>query len=204
MYDINKLNSIRFDVDNIIYFDPIDFEAKHDADYIFITHNHDNHFDKNTILNLKNKYTKIIGPKDIYDSCTEMGFSKENILIVEPGMDYDLDYMDFRCVYAYNKDKKYHLKENVWVGYVIEIAGIIYYIAGDTDYLEENNNIICEVAMIPINGVYTMDAISAANFVNKIKPKVVVPVHYELDESAFDIFKENVDNKIEVKKCSKI
>ena len=38
----------------------------------------------------------------------------------------------------------------------MEIAGIIYYIAGDTDALLENEDIICEVAMVPIGGTYTM------------------------------------------------
>ena len=34
------------------------------------------------------------------------------------------------------------------------------------------------MAFIPIGGTYTMDALEASKFVNKLKPKVVVPIHY--------------------------
>ena len=40
---------------------------------------------------------------------------------------------------------KFHPKENEWVGYVIEIKGIRYYIAGDTDITEENKKVKCDV-----------------------------------------------------------
>lgn len=204
MFDINIQSSIRFDVDKVIYFDPIKLDERHDADYIFITHPHYDHFDKETILNLKNDYTKIIGPKDIYGDALEMGFSEDKIMTVMPNETYDLDDMNFKCVPAYNIDKPYHLKEYNWVGYVMEIAGIIYYIAGDTDALLENEKIICEVAMVPIGGTYTMDAREAAEFVNKMKPKVVVPYHYGMvvgTEDDFKLFASLVDSSITVQRA---
>lgn len=206
MFDINVQSSIRFDSDKVIYFDPIKIPERHDADYIFITHPHYDHFDKETILNLKNDDTKIIGPKDIYEDVLAMGFSKNNIVIVQPNETYDLDDRNFKCVPAYNLNKPYHLKEYNWVGYVIEIDGIIYYIAGDTDALPENESIICEVAMVPIGGTYTMNAEEAAMFVNKMKPKVVVPYHYGMvvgGEEDFKKFSSLIDNGISIQKAYK-
>ena len=52
----------------------------------------------------------------------------------------------FETVPAYNTNKTFHPKENGWVGYVIEINGIKYYIAGDTDITEENKKVKCDVA----------------------------------------------------------
>ena len=68
--------------------------------------------------------------------------------------------------------------KNQWVGYIIEINNIKYYIAGDTDITPENKNIKCDVAFIPVGGTYTMDYKEAAELVNIIKPKIVVPIHY--------------------------
>ncbi|HIQ91565.1 MAG TPA: MBL fold metallo-hydrolase, partial [Candidatus Coprosoma intestinipullorum] len=79
-----------------------------------------------------------------------------------------------------------------------------YYIAGDTDALLENEDIICEVAMVPIGGTYTMDAREAAEFVNKMKPKVVVPYHYGMvvgTEDDFKLFASLVDSSITVQRA---
>ena len=55
--------------------------------------------------------------------------------------------------------------------------------------------------MIPIGGKFTMDYKEAADYVNTIKPKKVIPIHYgtivgsNLDANKF---KELVDSDIEV------
>ena len=38
---------------------------------------------------------------------------------------------------------------------------------GDTDVLEENEQIYCDILCIPIGGTYTMDRKEAAEFTNK-------------------------------------
>ena len=35
-------------------------------------------------------------------------------------------------------------------GYIIEIDGIRYYVAGDTDITEENKKVKCDVAFVPV------------------------------------------------------
>jgi len=79
---------------------------------------------------------------------------------------------------AYNLNKKFHPKENEWVGYLITIEGITYYIAGDTDLNEENKKVKCDVAFVPVGGTYTMTSKEAAELVNMIKPNIAVPTHY--------------------------
>ena len=44
-----------------------------------------------------------------------------------------MDNLSFETVGAYNIDKLYHPEVNNWVGYVIEIDNIKYFITGDTD-----------------------------------------------------------------------
>ena len=75
-------------------------------------------------------------------------------------------------------DKKYHPKENGWVGYIVEINDIHYYIAGDTDLTPEIKSISCDVALIPIGGRFTMNAKEAASLINTIEPQIAIPTHY--------------------------
>lgn len=66
-------------------------------------------------------------------------------------------------------------------GFVIEADGKKLYHAGDTGLtmdmkLLEAENI--DIALIPIGGNYTMDIYDAARAVEFVKPKLVVPMHY--------------------------
>ena len=203
MISVNIQSSILISGNIKIYFDPIKMDRKYDADYIFITHSHYDHFSKEDILNIKNDNTVIIGPYDIYDKCLEMGFSKDRVIKVKPCEEYDYGVIRFKTVYAYNLNKNFHLKESNWVGYVLEFEGKKYYIAGDTDVIMDNLSVLknIDVAFIPIGGVYTMDVLEAADFVNKIKPKSVVPIHYGMvafDEKDLKQFILNVSSDIKV------
>ena len=74
--------------------------------------------------------------------------------------------------------RQYLPKENNWVGYIITIDEVRYYIAGDTDITEENRKVKCDVAFVPVGGTYTMSFEEAAQLINEIKPQVAVPIHY--------------------------
>ena len=203
MISVNIQSSILISGNIKIYFDPIKMDRKYDADYIFITHSHYDHFSKEDILNIKNDNTVIIGPYDIYNKCLEMGFKESNVFRVKPYEEYDYGVIRFKTVYAYNLNKTFHLKESNWVGYVLEFEGKKYYIAGDTDVLDENLIMLenIDVAFIPIGGVYTMDALEAASYVNKIKPKEAIPIHYGMvvgDEKDLKQFILNVSSDIKV------
>ena len=73
---------------------------------------------------------------------------------------------------------QYHTKNENWVGYIIELDGIKYYIAGDTDNIKELKDVECDVAFLPVGGKYTMGYAEAAGLANTIKAKIVVPTHY--------------------------
>ena len=76
----------------------------------------------------------------------------------------------FETIPAYNVNKKFHPKESNWVGYIITINNVRYYIAGDTDITEENRKVKCDVAFVPVGGTYTMDFKEAAQLINEIQP----------------------------------
>ena len=193
---------IKFDFENIIYFDPFKLDKDYnDADFIFITHSHYDHFSEEDILKVKKENTKIIVPEDLYNKCLDLGFKKEDILVVLPNKTYNIDNINFDTIPAYNVNKSFHPKENNWVGYILNLNGTRYYIAGDTDITEENKKVICDVALVPIGGTYTMTAKEAAELINIINPKVAIPTHYGTivgKKEDADTFKSLVNDKIKV------
>jgi L-ascorbate metabolism protein UlaG (beta-lactamase superfamily) len=176
---INCHSSIKIAKDKIVYIDPFRInEVPHDADYIFITHSHYDHFSVQDILKVAKIDTIFISTEDTKSSLELMGIPEEQIIIVEPNNKYEVKGIKFETVLSYNENKKYHPKENNWVGYVIELNGNQYYIAGDTDNISEIQNIKCDIAFLPIGGEFTMNPQEAADLSNKIECKIVVPTHY--------------------------
>ncbi|HIQ94629.1 TPA: MBL fold metallo-hydrolase [Candidatus Ventrenecus stercoripullorum] len=175
---VNKQSSIRISGSKTLYFDPLEREEKHDADYIFITHPHFDHFSLLSILELKKEDTVFVTPKDIVEELLSIGISEEYIVVVKPNRTYSYKNIEFRTIPAYNLHKKNHKKDAEWVGYIVELDKVIYYIAGDTDVTKEAKEVNCDVAFLPVGGTYTMDCIEAATLCNIIKPKLAIPIHY--------------------------
>ena len=176
---INCHSSIKIAKDKIVYIDPFRInEVPHDADYIFITHSHYDHFSTQDILKVAKIDTIFISTEDTKSSLELMGIPEDQIVIVEPNNNYELKDIKFETLPSYNENKKYHPKENNWVGYIIELNEIKYYIAGDTDNINEIQNIKCNIAFLPIGGEFTMNSQEAAELANKIECNIVVPTHY--------------------------
>ncbi|MFR8103964.1 MAG: MBL fold metallo-hydrolase [Clostridia bacterium] len=165
--------------DKVIYFDPFQIEEEyHDADYIFCTHEHYDHFSPEDIEKVMKPDTVIITVPKTKSEALKLQPDEKKIITVEPYEEYTLSDFSFETVPAYNEKKLFHTKKNKWVGYKLKLDGICYYVAGDTDHLRELENIQCDVAFLPVGGMYTMNYKQAAELVNEIKPKVVVPTHY--------------------------
>lgn len=172
-------SSIRIAKDKVIYIDPFRIAGNYnDADIIFITHSHYDHFSEDDILKVKKDDTKIVITKDLFLRVKDLGFKDENIFLVKVGECYKIDDLEFETVFSYNINTDFHPKSNGWVGYILVLNNIRYYIAGDTDIVEENINIKCDVCFLPIGGTYTMNYLEAFDYCNIINPKVVVPIHY--------------------------
>jgi L-ascorbate metabolism protein UlaG (beta-lactamase superfamily) len=177
---VNYHASIRLEKDGeVIYFDPFKIEeTKNDADYVFITHSHYDHYSEEDIKKVMNDNTKFIVTSDLESKVKALGVLDDNVLVVYPNEEHNIDDISFETVPAYNTDKTYHKKSNNWVGYVVDVDGVKYYVVGDSDVTDEFKSVMCDVIFVPVGGTYTMTDAEAAFAVNEMKPKYAIPVHY--------------------------
>ena len=180
--NINVLchSAIRLEIDNkIINIDPYSLTSNaNDADLIFITHDHYDHFSIEDIKKVEKSNTIFIIPESMLENAIKSGIKENRIIKIKPNQNYKYENLKIETIPAYNVNKKFHPKENNWVGYLIEYNNVVYYIAGDTDITNENKKVKCDIAFVPIGGTYTMNYKEAAKLINEIKPKFVVPIHY--------------------------
>lgn len=175
---INAQSSIRLsNKEIVIYIDPYLIEKNvNDADYIFITHDHYDHLSIDDINKVIKEDTIIVGAESCFKSLEEFNNNKVK---VKPNNKYLVGNLNFQTVASYNTNKLYHPEKNEWVGYLIDFNNKKYFITGDTDINKENKQIKCDVLLLPVGGVYTMDYKEAAILTNLIKPKLAIPTHYQ-------------------------
>ena len=172
-------SSIRIAGNQIIYFDPFNVEGEpHDADIICVTHDHFDHYSPEDLAKVKNAATILVCPKTMKDALSNSGISEEFTELVAPGDEMEINGVRIQAVPAYNVGKQFHLQANQWVGYLVTMNNVIYYIAGDTDINEDVKKVRCDVALLPVGGTYTMTAEEASKLAEIIHPKAAIPTHY--------------------------
>ena len=193
--------SFRISNNKIIYIDPFQLKSPEaDADIIFITHEHFDHCSIDDIAKLVTPNTIIVTVPDCQSKLSSLQFKK--FVLVEPDKVCDVEGIKVETVSAYNTNKKFHPKDNNWVGFIITVDGKRIYHAGDTDYIPEMNELKdIDFALVPVSGTYVMTAEEAANAVNKFKPKVAIPMHYGSivgEESDAEKFKELAECEVRI------
>lgn len=158
----------------VIYIDPYagnDYDEP--ADIVLITHEHGDH---NLLSLIKDtSKAKIIRSKDSLVDGIYNSFQENDVKI--------------EAVAAYNDN---HDKEEC-VGYILEFDSLKLYHAGDTSKIEEMNSLESknlDYALLPIDGVYNMDAIEAMECAEIINAKYNIPIH---SSGSSTYSQENVD-----------
>jgi len=153
----------------------VDYSAMPKADYLFVTHEHADHFDQEAIKVLTKETTQLITNK----RCGDMqGYGH----IMANGDTYEIaEGFTVEAVPAYNTteaNKKFHPKgrDN---GFILTIDGLRIYIAGDTEDIPEMAAIKdIDIAFLPCNQPFTMTPDQLINAAKMVKPKVLFPYHY--------------------------
>ena len=153
----------------------VDFTAMPKADYIFITHEHQDHFDREALKILTAQQTSLVTNK----RCADMLGSGK---VMANGDKLQLaDDITVEAVPAYNITEgrqQYHPKgrDN---GYILTIDGLRIYIAGDTEDIPEMASVSdIDIAFLPCNQPFTMTTDQLVRAARIVKPKVLFPYHY--------------------------
>ncbi|MCR4916064.1 MAG: MBL fold metallo-hydrolase [Prevotella sp.] len=153
----------------------VDFAAMPKADYIFVTHEHQDHFDREALKILMAQQTSLVTNK----RCADMLGSGK---VMANGDKLQLaDDITVEAVPAYNITEgrqQYHPKgrDN---GYILTIDGLRIYIAGDTEDIPEMASVSdIDIAFLPCNQPFTMTTDQLVRAARIVKPKVLFPYHY--------------------------
>jgi len=161
-----------------VYFDPWKIKGElHDADIILISHPHFDHLDAQSILKLAKADTVIVAPADCVEKLKAADVPG-TIRAVKPGDTVTVKGAAIEVVPAYNTNKIFHLKQNQWVGFIVELDATRLYHAGDTDLIPEMSLFKVDVALLPVSGTYVMNPEEAARAATLLAPKVAIPMHY--------------------------
>jgi len=170
-------SSIKITGKQVLYFDPFEIkEESYDADMIFITHDHYDHFSPEDMKKVAKDGTLLIMPEGMRKMESQTGIS--NVKFLSPNALVEEKGLLIKAIPAYNRLKPFHTRGKGYVGYLVTMDDVVYYIAGDTDMTPDNQGVHCDVAFVPIGGKFTMDYKEAAKFVNFIAPKLAIPTHY--------------------------
>ena len=172
-----------------IYADPYseaaDYAGMPKADVLLVTHDHYDHYDPEALRHILTPDTVIVSNADVA-SLTDVTHVLSN------GDEVEVYGMKIKAVPAYNiehlNDEGNHFHpRGVGNGYLLDIDGCRFYIAGDTENIPEMAALkgSVDVAFLPKNLPYTMSDDMWVDAVRMIEPRVVYPIHYfELDLEA--------------------
>jgi len=169
----------------VIHVDPVGasrYEGLPQADLILITHTHGDHLDPQALARLRKPATVVIGP--------EAAKSVAGLTIMRNGDSRDFGKWRIEAVPAYNLSKGtpgeriFHPKGE-GNGYVLTLADLRLYVAGDTGPIPEMANLKgITAAFLPMNQPFTMTPEEVASAARSFKPKILYPYHSRGSDTA--------------------
>jgi len=163
---------------------PIQADQLSGFDVYAMTHSHADHLDPETISKYRQAGGKgpYLTPPHAAAKLEELGVPQEQITLTWPGKVYTRGDLIFRATLAipFGDDDLTH------VGYLVSLkAGPTLYFTGDTGYHEAIGRSVAEykpdVMFTVINGMWhSLGPADAAKLADQIKPRLVIPYHYDL------------------------
>ena len=170
-------------------------------DFIFITHNHLDHFDPIALPEIHHQYPKVLiaGPESVMQKAKEFNFDTSVLVRVNKSESLHFGVFKIIATPAYHSDP-------YTVGILIQVGGKTIYLSSDTLFNETLASDVrllagreIDVAIICINGkLGNMNWQEAITVIEQLQPKLAIPMHYGM-------FAENtVDPSSFLEGCKKI
>jgi len=143
------------------------------ADIILISHDHHDHFSPGDINRICHPQTRIFTNER---TASLLGADAEvmrtwQVAMPEPNI-------SIRAVPAYTPDNAYHMRDFGGLGFIVSMLRYDIYFAGDTGFIPEFDKVYCDIALLPVGGMTTMNHEEALLAVKKLKPMYAFPMHY--------------------------
>ncbi len=138
---------------------------KLEADIVLVTHDHSDH----------NNVKAVSGPP-----CREAG---QPLVINGPG-EYEAKGVFIQGISGFHDNSRGAERGDITI-YTIEVEGMRLCHLGDlgqkelfSDQLEKIGEV--DILMVPVGGVYTINAAEAIKVVAQVEPKITIPMHYQI------------------------
>jgi L-ascorbate metabolism protein UlaG (beta-lactamase superfamily) len=153
---------------------PVKAEEIDRADLIFITHEHFDHFEKDTVEKIVGRTGALV----IAPNCVlrELSIPSGNKMEAVVGDEFVVKGVEVKVM------KAVHPQSSCPVGYIIKKGGKSIYHAGDTYEFGEMFDIKADYALLPVGGTYTMDTYSAYKAAKELNCRYIIPMHYNTHE----------------------
>jgi L-ascorbate metabolism protein UlaG (beta-lactamase superfamily) len=169
-----RINGSPHDDAPVIYIDPWNLpEDAPPADVILVSHDHHDHCSLKDIQRIRKDDTTVIANQRAAE-------------LIGPGVQVLRPYQGAFCagdicvraIPAYTITRTHHAPSFGGLGFLINLRRFDIYFAGDTDLIPEMDKIGCDVALLPVGGIYTMNWEEAVEATKRIRTLYAVPMHY--------------------------
>jgi L-ascorbate metabolism protein UlaG (beta-lactamase superfamily) len=177
-------DGFKLKADKVVYLDPYQLVSPQEAgDVVCISHEHFDHLSLDDLRRVVTPATTVVTTAAC--EAAVQGLGPGAVRVVAPGDRLEAAGVPLEIVAAYNTSKfrepgkPFHPKADGKVGFLVTLAGVRIYHAGDTDQIPEMAAARgVDVALLPVSGTYVMTAAEAAAACRVIQPKLAIPMHY--------------------------
>lgn len=143
---------------------------KADGDIVCVTHDHGDHNDVSAVKS------------------SEEG---KNVFEIKGPGEYEISGVNIVGIPSFHDDKEGAERGKNTI-YLVTIDEVNIVHLGDLGQKKLNQNQIeeltlCDVLMIPVGGVYTIEAKDAPDIIAQLEPKIIIPMHYKVEGLKFDL-----------------
>lgn len=128
---------------------------------------------------------------DHYDHNYVQCVHGDYVVLNQPG-NYDVNGMEVKGTKSFH-DEVGGQKRGSNVIFNIKVDGIKICHMGDLGHIPDNAQIKemgdVDILLIPVGGIYTIDAKGAVEIIDELKPKVVIPMHHKTPDLKFNLGK---------------